>query len=516
MMGQFIERAKARRWSALRTARVVLASAALAVALPIACGSEEDSGGATGLDDPEPRGPTGMVQVTVEFPSEEARTGTNSLHMWVLVPEGDGGATCAALIGGTSDPYDLVNDRRADAVSTDPAAGVSAEAETGRALVYVEAVDHAGRVKYAGCAELSVSRGDNAVTIDLTTARVFDCAHPDTQDGDPCDDGQKCTVDEKCDAGECGSGKSRDCSYLSDGCNGADCAEDVEGNGCYSFTLADGTPCDDERNCTEGDVCTAGECEGAALDCSAQAGECEVAQGCDEVSGCMVIQAPNNTACDDGYVCTVNEYCYYGTCQGGTSLDCTEGGCVVGTCVEPTGCTGTPVVAGSYCTDNDYCTITDQCDGAGNCVGSSPRDCSSYTYGCYEGQCNPSTGSCQQVPLAAGSVCNDNNACTTGETCNATGTCTGGTPVSCSHLDSGCTVGQCSTSTGCYTQNRPSGTACNDNNACTEGEYCSIGTCSFGTTTDGDNDGYYLQGCGTPQTEDCNDMDPLIGGSPCP
>src|SRR5438046_10211095 len=75
--------------------------------------------------------------------------------------------------------------------------------------------------------------------------------------------------------------------------------------------------------------------------------------------------------------------------------------------------------------------------------------------------------------LRSGTACNDNNACTSGETCQ-NGAC--GSPtstVTCTALDQCHVAGTCDPMSGvCSNPNKANGTACNDNNACTSGETC--------------------------------------------
>jgi hypothetical protein len=75
------------------------------------------------------------------------------------------------------------------------------------------------------------------------------------------------------------------------------------------------------------------------------------------------------------------------------------------------------------CNDNNACTLTDVCQG-GVCIGSNPKVCPASD-SCHTGTCTPSTGACGQATKANGSACNDNNACTGGEFCTA-GVCGGG------------------------------------------------------------------------------------------
>src|SRR5262249_43301709 len=142
------------------------------------------------------------------------------------------------------------------------------------------------------------------------------------------------------------------------------------------------------------------------------------------------------------------------------------GGCM--TCSETShGCTEPKAVGTSCSGTNVGCISGGLCDGSGQCVGS-PRDCSTYNSsdGCTVGVCDPITGGCKSQSAPEGTPCDDKNACTVGDHCSF-GTCT-------------------------YGSYAASGSPCNDNNPCTTGDYCSSGYCSY--------TGYAVSGtaCGSP------------------
>lgn len=478
MMGHSVIGTPVRRAWRRRTKNSWLGASVLALGAlsPMAC-SSGDSGSPKVPGPPEV--PTADVEVDVTYPNDAAETVTASLHVWVLVPDGDAGVTCADLIGGSVDPYDLVFERHGDAVSTEGGSSATApDVELGKGLIYVEAVDVEGNIEYAGCGSIDVKEPTTKASIDLEKARVFDCSDAKTEDGAPCDDGDVCTVDEKCDGGECRGGKSRDCSHLSTSCNAVRCDPEM---GCLADPLDDGTPCDDDQYCTTGDECADGECHGQARDCSSEASACQVSLGCNEaLDQCEFSDAPSGTLCDDGQYCTENDQCdYYGNCTG-SPRDCTAGGCQTGTCNEALDqCDTTPVSAGTYCNDDDPCTSGEQCDSAGNCVGT-PVDCSYLDSGCTVGVCDSVLG-CTTMTAVPGGSCDDNDPCTENDVCDAVGSCSGD-PIDCSDLDTECEVGTCNSLTGaCEAADRAYGTLCDDSDPCTTGEYCAYGVCTYGT-----------------------------------
>jgi cysteine-rich repeat protein len=78
-------------------------------------------------------------------------------------------------------------------------------------------------------------------------------------DGTPCDDGDVCTAPDECTAGECVGTSEVDCS-LDEPCRIGLC--DQEAGGCVIAVLANGTRCNDGDACTIADRCGDGVCVG--------------------------------------------------------------------------------------------------------------------------------------------------------------------------------------------------------------------------------------------------------------
>ena len=84
---------------------------------------------------------------------------------------------------------------------------------------------------------------------------------------------------------------------------------------------------------------------------------------------------------------------------------------------------------------------------------------------------------CTHTSLANGTTCNDGNACTRTDRCS-NAVCVGSNPVTCVALDQCHDPGVCAPATGlCSNPNKPNGTTCSDNNACTAPDACSAGVC---------------------------------------
>lgn len=369
----------------------------------------------------------GTVDVSVTYPSDAVKGVTDTVHVYVLSPRYDSGtASCADLIGRALDPYSTSLTRAADFVSKDSLDNVTVpNVETGKALVYVEAVDYGGLVEWSGCEQVTVTSGTTNVAITLARAGVYDCGDPNTKEGAPCDDGKLCTVGEACKQGACTGGLQRDCSAFGDKqCNAGSCDET---KGCYAQPYANGTPCDDGNLCTLTDKCTNGVCGGTPRQCYLEATQCQdntpTGSSCDPSSGqCVFTDKPYGTPCNDGLYCTTGDYCDYGTCYGPTTVTCTPSydQCGYYTCSE--------ALKGA-------CTYTQTTTTCGN----------SYYYdNCYQDTCDPVDGCFHYLP--AGTPCDSS---TSGLSC-ASYSLTG-TPH-CSGASSYCQYSYAGTSPGggCY------------------------------------------------------------------
>ncbi len=189
--------------------------------------------------------------------------------------------------------------------------------------------------------------------------------------------------------------------------------------------------------------------------------------------------------CDDGEACTVNDECVGGVCVG-TPVDCAGAGdqCNTAAC-DSGGAEGNcalrvPRANGTACNDGQACNVGEACQ-TGLCTGGAPPNCSAAGDQCNTAACDPAAaeGNCaRRIPVANGTACNDNDLCTQTDTCQA-GTCTGANPVVCTPSDQCHDVGTCSPATGvCPNPAKPNGTTCSDGNLCTQTDTCQAGTCT--------------------------------------
>jgi hypothetical protein len=237
--------------------------------------------------------------------------------------------------------------------------------------------------------------------------------------GTACDDGNPCTNTDICTAGACG-GAAYTCG------DGLACTTDTcNGDGTCTFTLTDG-------NCSIGGACYAAGAPNPGNQCQ---------QCTPSTSQAAWSDKANDTACNDGHMCTRNDVCTGGVC-GGTAFSCSDGlACTTDSC-NGNGCTFT-ITAGN-------CSIGGACYAAG--ATNPGNQCQ---------QCTPSTGQAAWSDKANGTACGDGRSCTRNDVC--TGGVCGGTAFSCSDglactTDScngnGCTftitAGNCAIGGACY------------------------------------------------------------------
>ncbi|NTX51592.1 hypothetical protein [Myxococcus sp. CA039A] len=118
-------------------------------------------------------------------------------------------------------------------------------------------------------------------------------------------------------------------------CSGATCV--------YS-PLTAGAVCNDGNACTLNDKCGAtGSCVGTTVSCNSAPGTCYASPGtCNPATGaCGYAARPAGTACNDGDSCTQGDACYGGACYGGDRVCCPNGVlCNGGCCAQGDYCIG--------------------------------------------------------------------------------------------------------------------------------------------------------------------------------
>jgi len=199
--------------------------------------------------------------------------------------------------------------------------------------------------------------------------------------------------------------------------------------------------------------------------------------------------ATDGSSCNDGNACTQADTCQEGLCTGNNPVVCTapDQCFAAGICDPGTGqCSIVLQPDGFACTDGDACTQADSCQ-AGVCGAGSPVICMALDQCHVAGSCDPASGYCSNPNAANGTACSDDNACTQSDSCQ-TGMCVGSNPVICTALDQCHVAGICAPATGvCSNPNTANGTACGspDNTACTAPDSCNEGVCLANHQPDG-------------------------------
>jgi cysteine-rich repeat protein len=241
----------------------------------------------------------------------------------------------------------------------------------------------------------------NPCTDDSCDSKIG-CIH--TPNSDSCDDANACTDGDKCNSGQCVGGPPPACDD-SNPCTSDSCSPD---SGCVY--VHNEVPCDDGEVCTINDKCSNGLCVGGeTLACNddniCTDDACIPGQGCQFVT--------NLVDCDDDDACTTVDVCAAGQCVGSTPPVCDDGNvCTDDSCAPDTGCVNAHNVLA--CEDGDACTTDDVCED-GSCTGGPALDCNDND-DCTDNSCSPDSG-CEYVDLECcgngildpGEACDDGN-----------------------------------------------------------------------------------------------------------
>ena len=234
-----------------------------------------------------------------------------------------------------------------------------------------------------------------------------------------CNDGNLCTVSDTCQYGLGGVGV---CKGAAKTCAGDQCNNGLcdKATGSCKKVFKTGS-CNDGDLCTVSDKCQiaiggGGVCKGAAKTCAGDqcnSGKCNKSNG-------ACYKAYKSGVCNDLNLCTLSDSCKnvggLGVCQG-TTKTCPKDQCNSGVCSTITGMC-IPKVGG--CEDGNKCTLYDTCKN-GVCIPGSQKSCAAKQ--CHTAKCDKYSGSCVYSAFSGGS-CNDINPCTVNDTCSS-GTCAG-------------------------------------------------------------------------------------------
>ena len=231
----------------------------------------------------------------------------------------------------------------------------------------------------------------NPCTADMCIAGPVGCTVQMLDDGAACANSDPCLEPGVCEAGTCVDQQPVTCEDPGP-CLSSSC---VAFEGCLSKFDPNGSPCDDGNPCTQEGQCSAGECVALPLPCS-DGNACTV-DGCDE-GGCVYELVATGVPCQPGDPCFEGGTCDLGECVGGEPLPCPDGVCDVREC-DPT--TGTCEIVhlkpdGTECGDANPCTVPGGCDD-GACAGQDSVDCDDDD-ACTVDTCEAEFGNCKHAP----------------------------------------------------------------------------------------------------------------------
>ena len=327
----------------------------------------------------------------------------------------------------------------------------------------------------------------NACTADSCDPANGQCKHPFTADGGKCNDGKPCTENDVCKAGQCTSGPAKICGGANPCVNSA-C--DPATGLCSNKNPPDGEPCDDGNKCTAKTICLKGVCQGGVAATCDDGNPCTT-DSCEKIAGCANKSLNAGAKCDDKDPCTTQSACVFVQagvkCQGEADL-CDDGkACTVDACDPKTAkCSHTAAKPGDKCSDGSLCTFADVCISVGGNLGCQGKDvpCDDSNP-CSTDSCDKATGQCQHIAIKPGGKCDDGDLCTGPDVCtqlNGKGICKGA-PKGCDDGD-GCTADVCDKATGKCKHSPIAGcmpTKCKTTSDCSDGDACTKDLCILAT-----------------------------------
>ena len=210
---------------------------------------------------------------------------------------------------------------------------------------------------------------------------------------------------------------------------------------------------------TAADVPADAAADGMAEDASADAPVEVSATVCPGGAGC---DCGDDSECDDGDPCTIDQMCSNGACTAGSAVCEDNNVCTTDACDKTGTCSHSP--RAGFCEDGDPCTLADTC-AAGACAPGKLRTCDDGN-ACTSDVCQTGIGC---VYLATDATCVDENTCAFAGKCHL-GNCVDGKLKPCDD-GSPCTWDSCMPETGCTSFAVPLASACTDTS---HGAHCWI------------------------------------------
>jgi len=195
----------------------------------------------------------------------------------------------------------------------------------------------------AQCAGKPAFCDDGQVCTDDSCDPAIGCVN--LANASTCTDGDDCTLDDKCAEGKCKPGDLMQCpsaTCVISSCEKGKCVDDK--------TMLNDVKCDDGNLCTTLAKCLDGKCLQVSDKICDDGNVCTV-ESCDKDTGKCKAVPSNVVECVTGNMCTVNDFCKAGTCQGGPAPDCNDKNpCTKDGCAMSSGCFHDNLPDGTSCT----------------------------------------------------------------------------------------------------------------------------------------------------------------------
>lgn len=234
---------------------------------------------------------------------------------------------------------------------------------------------------------------DTPCSFNTCDGKTGTCSMVSQIDGIKCEDGLSCTIEETCKSGKCTGGISICECQIS-----TDCAKFDDGNLCNGSLYCDNTTFPFGCKINEASVVSCPSVDDtpcAKNTCTAKTGQC------------AVVLAADNTPCDDGDVCSSDDVCLKGQCQGGKN---------VCPCLKNPDCGA--FEDGNLCNGTLFCNVTLGTPGCEINPATTVSCPSGSNTACSATQCVPKTGKCTPISINELGSCDDGNLCTPNDFCS--------------------------------------------------------------------------------------------------
>lgn len=319
--------------------------------------------------------------------------------------------------------------------STDTCNGASSECFLGPEIVYDDGLFCNG------------NETCNPATGLMVAGTPVDCDDGDSCFTDACNEGlDACThTPVPNSVGQCGDTDVGACEYGVYVCDGSGPSPDIS---CQNTTEPDIEICfppgiDENCNGLIDEICTEQVCVDDSDCANITVAACQNVTCNTTINQCYVVSFPQGTPCDDNVNCTENDECKFDYTCAGDPIVCPDGGntCLFAYCEETTGMCAENVTAYEgnpcACTPNT-CTINCACDNNATCDSGVPKTCPSTPDQCTDSVCNTTDDLCHEYNTV--DPCSDGLACTVNDTCDS-GECVG-VPIDCTTPQS-CLMDSC-------------------------------------------------------------------------